>query len=236
MYSCFLLTRKILILLEQMLKRYWWKILAGVLLLYAVVAGFLVEVPDTMIRETMRNLFYHVGMWFGMFILLTIGFIYSIRYLLKFREEEDLVAVESVNVGLLFGILGILTGMVWASFTWGSPWVKDPKLNGAALGIFIYLAYLILRGSIGDPHKKAKVSAVYNILAYVLWIVFVMIMPRMAGESIHPGKDTSPVLPMHLEPSLRIVFYPAMLGWILLGIWIMNLRVRFRRIRMALEE
>ncbi|HNW74486.1 MAG TPA: cytochrome c biogenesis protein CcsA [Bacteroidales bacterium] len=219
-----------------MLKRYWWKILAGVLLLYAVVAGFLVEVPDTMIRETMRNLFYHVGMWFGMFILLTIGFIYSIRYLLKFREEEDLVAVESVNVGLLFGILGILTGMVWASFTWGSPWVKDPKLNGAALGIFIYLAYLILRGSIGDPHKKAKVSAVYNILAYVLWIVFVMIMPRMAGESIHPGKDTSPVLPMHLEPSLRIVFYPAMLGWILLGIWIMNLRVRFRRIRMALEE
>lgn len=210
--------------------------LSGALLLYAVVAGFLVEVPDTMIRETMRNLFYHVGMWFGMFILLTIGFIYSIRYLLKFREEEDLVAVESVNVGLLFGILGILTGMVWASFTWGSPWVKDPKLNGAALGIFIYLAYLILRGSIGDPHKKAKVSAVYNILAYVLWIVFVMIMPRMAGESIHPGKDTSPVLPMHLEPSLRIVFYPAMLGWILLGIWIMNLRVRFRRIRMALEE
>lgn len=210
--------------------------LSGALLLYAVIAGFLVEVPDTMIRETMRNLFYHVGMWFGMFILLTIGFIYSIRYLLKFREEEDLVAVESVNVGLLFGILGILTGMVWASFTWGSPWVKDPKLNGAALGIFIYLAYLILRGSIGDPHKKAKVSAVYNILAYVLWIVFVMIMPRMAGESIHPGKDTSPVLPMHLEPSLRIVFYPAMLGWILLGIWIMNLRVRFRRIRMALEE
>ena len=95
--------------------------LSGALLLYAVVAGFLVEVPDTMIRETMRNLFYHVGMWFGMFILLTIGFIYSIRYLLKFREEEDLVAVESVNVGLLFGILGILTGMVWASFTWGSP-------------------------------------------------------------------------------------------------------------------
>jgi len=210
--------------------------LSGALLLYAIVAGFLVEVPDTTIRETMRNLFYHVGMWFGMFILLTIGFIYSIRYLLKFREEEDLVAVESVNVGLLFGILGILTGMVWASFTWGSPWVKDPKLNGAALGIFIYLAYLILRGSIGDPHKKAKVSAVYNILAYVLWIVFVMIMPRMAGESIHPGKDTSPVLPTHLEPSLRIVFYPAMLGWILLGIWIMNLRVRFRRIRMALGE
>lgn len=222
--------------MKQTIKRYWWKILAGVLLLYAVIAGFIVDVPDTMIRETMRNLFYHVGMWFGMFVLLTIGFIYSIRYLMHFREKEDQIAVESVNVGLLFGILGILTGMIWAAFTWGAPWVKDPKLNGAALGIFIYLAYMILRGSIGDLHKKAKVSAVYNILAYVLWIVFVMIMPRMAGESIHPGKDTSPVLPMHLEPSLRIVFYPAMVGWILLGIWIMTLRVRFRRIRTSLEE
>ncbi len=219
-----------------MIKRDWWKYLSGLLLLYAVFAGFTVDVPDTMIHETIRNLFYHVGMWFGMFTMLTIGFIYSIRYLLQFNEQEDRIAVEAVHVGLLFGILGILTGMVWANFTWGSPWVKDPKLNGAAVGIFIYLAYMVLRGSIGDHHKKAKVSAVYNILAFILWIVFVMIMPRMAGESIHPGSETSPVLPMHLDPFLRVVFYPAMAGWILLGIWILNIRIRLSGIRTKMEE
>jgi heme exporter protein C len=219
-----------------MIKNYWWKILSGLLLLYAVCFGFFVDIPDTMIHETMRNLFYHVGMWFGMFSMLIVGFVYSLRYLRKFKEAEDIVAVEAVNVGLLFGFLGIFTGMIWANFTWGSPWVKDPKLNGAAVGLFIYLAYLILRGSIDDVHKRAKVGAVYNIFAFVLWIVFVLIMPRLAGESIHPGKTDSPVMPMHLDPGMRYVFYPAMLGWILLGVWILQIRIRMRKIKLIIDN
>lgn len=216
--------------------KYWWKLLSGVLLLYAVIFGFIVAVPDTMIHETMRNLFFHVGMWFGMFAMLITSFIFSLRYLRGFKEKDDIFAVEAVNTGLLFGFLGIITGMIWANFTWGSPWVKDPKLNGAAVGLFIYLAYMVLRGSIDDIRKRAKVSAVYNIFAFVLWIVFVLILPKVSGESIHPGKDSPPVLPMHLEPGMRVVFYPAMLGWILLGCWILQIRVRIRKIKMTLEE
>ena len=221
-----------------MLKKDWWKYLSGILLLYAIFGGFSVKVPEfflkqTILEQTMRNLFYHVGMWFGMFSMLITGFIFSLRYLRKF--DEDIVAVEAVNVGLMFGFLGIFTGMIWANYTWGSPWVKDPKLNGAAVGLFIYTAYMILRGSIQDTHKRAKVAAVYNIFAFFLWIVFVLILPKLAGESIHPEKD-SPVLPMHLEPSLRTIFYPAMIGWILLGFWIMQLWVRIRKIRNKIEQ
>jgi heme exporter protein C len=218
------------------MKKDWWKYLSGILLLYAVIGGFLVDVPDTMIRETMRNLFYHVGMWFGMFSMLITGFIYSLRYLRRFDIKEDVSSIEAINVGILFGVLGILTGMVWANFTWGSPWVKDPKLNGAAVGLFIYTAYLILRGSIDDPHKRAKVAAVYNIFAFFLWIVFVLILPRLAGDSIHPGKDSPPVLPMHLDPSMRIIFYPAMAGWILLGFWIFQIRVRIKKIEIQAHQ
>ncbi len=220
----------------MVLKRDWWKFLGAGLLLYAIIVGFFVDIPDTMIQETMRNLFYHVGMWFAMLSMLIVGFIYSLRYLRKFNESEDVVAVEAVNVGLLFGFLGIFSGMVWANFTWGSLWVKDPKLNGAAVGLFIYLAYMILRGSIDDVHKRAKVGAVYNIFAFVLWIVFVLIMPRLAAESIHPGKTDSPVIPMHLHPSMRMVFYPAMLGWILLASWILQLRIRIRKLQKTLEN
>ena len=206
------------------------------LLLYAIIGGFMVKVPDSMIQETMRNLFYHVGMWFGMLAMLLTGFVFSLRYLAKFREEDDIRAVEAVNVGLLFGSLGIITGMIWANFTWGSPWVKDPKLNGAAVGMFIYMAYLILRSSIEDIHKRAKVSAVYSIFAFFLWIVFVLVLPRLAGESIHPGKDSPPVLPMHLDPSMRLIFYPAVLGWVLLGVWIYQIRVRIRLIKHHLHQ
>jgi heme exporter protein C len=171
-------------------------------------------------------------------VMLVTGFIYSIRYLRKFDEREDIRAVEAVNVGLVFGFLGILTGMAWANFTWGAPWVKDPKLNGAAVGLLIYLAYAILRGSIDDAHKRAKVSAIYNIFAFFLWIVLVIILPRMAGESIHPagGGNANTVLPMHLPSSMRIIFYPAMLGWVLLGTWIYTLRVRIRMVKLHLDN
>jgi len=221
-----------------MIKKYWWKILGGLLLLYAVIFGFIVGVPDTMIEQTMRNLFFHVGMWFGMFAMLFTGFIYSVRYLRKFDEKEDVIAVEAVNVAMMFGFLGIFTGMIWANFTWGAPWVKDPKLNGAAVGLFIYLAYLILRGSIEDIHKKAKVSAVYNVFAFILWIVFVLILPRVSGAGLHPatGNDVTPVLPMHMDSGMRTVFYPAMTGWILLGFWILQLRIRIRKIKSALND
>ena len=221
------------------LKKNWWKFLSGILLLYAIIAGLTSDIPIKPITEqTMRNLFYHVGMWFAMMAMLLTGFIYSLRYLTRFNEEEDIVAVEAVNVGLVFGFLGIFTGMIWANFTWGSPWVKDPKLNGAAVGLIIYLAYTVLRGSIEDVHKKAKVAAVFNIFAFILWIVFVIILPRIAGESLHPGTGNNvvPVMPMHLDPTMRLVFYPAMAGWILLGFWILNIRVRIRKIKLKLEN
>jgi heme exporter protein C len=217
---------------------YWWKIAAFILLFYAVIFGFIVDVPESIIRETMRNLFYHVGMWFGMFIMLTVSFVYSLRYLRGFNEKEDLVAVEAVNVGLIFGFLGIITGMIWANFTWGAPWTKDPKLNGAAVGLVIYLAYTILRGSIDDVHKRAKVSAVYNIFAFVLWIVFVLILPRLTSGGLHPanmGKENT-VMPMNLSPSLRTVFYPAMIGWILLATWLLTIRIRIRKLKLILEQ
>jgi len=221
-----------------MIKQYWWKALSLILLLYAVTYGFYVSIPETMILQTMRNLFYHVGMWFGMFTMLTVSFIYSLKYLKGFDEKNDRVAIEAVNVGLMFGFLGIFTGMIWATFTWGTPWVKDPKLNGAAVGIVIYLAYIILRGSADDRHKRAKISAVYNVFAFVLWIIFVLILPRLAGDSLHPatGDNSTPVLPMHMDGSMRTVFYPAMIGWILLGTWILKIRIRMSKIKHKIEE
>jgi heme exporter protein C len=218
------------------LRNSWWKLLAIALLLYALIAGFLISIPDTMIGESLRNVFYHVGMWFGMTAMLVTSFIFSLRYLRGFREEEDFVALEAVNVGILFGILGLITGMIWARSTWGAFWVRDPKLDGAAVGMFIYIAYLILRASIDDRHKRAKVSAVYNVFAFVLWIVFVLVLPRLAGSTIHPGQDGAPVLALDLSPSTRTVFYPAMIGWILLGFWILNLRVRMAKLGKWNEE
>src|SRR5690242_10125463 len=110
------------------MKKNWWKILSVVLLTYTIVAGFELEVPTlAILNETIRNLYFHVTMWFGMMIILTVSLIYSIKYLSGFNIKHDVVASEAANIGMLFGTLGILTGMVWANFTWGDWWINDPK-------------------------------------------------------------------------------------------------------------
>ena len=222
-----------------MIRSNWWKFLCAGLLIYAVIAGFFVPVPEKpVIGESLRNLFFHVGMWFAMLSMLITGFVNSIRYLATFEEIYDAYAEEAIRNGLVFGLLGIVTGMIWGNFSWGSPWVKDAKLNGAAAGLLIYFAYLVLRSSVGDNNKRAKVAAVYNILAFFLWIVFVLLLPRVSGDSIHPGTkgDEVTILPQHLESTVRIVFYPAMVGWILMSIWILQIRIRIREINFLLEK
>src|SRR5688572_20775564 len=110
----------------------WFKILAILLLLYVHIGGLLFNVPRlNILNETVRALYFHVPMWFGMVFLFSVSLYYSIRYLLKPSLELDIKCVEYANVGLIFGILGMITGMLWANYTWGSPWHGDPKQNGA---------------------------------------------------------------------------------------------------------
>jgi len=219
------------------MKKNWWKVLCVVLILFSLVAGLLIPVPDLpIVHQSIRNLFFHVGMWFAMLVIFTISFIYSIRYLSGFRTDNDIVAQEASKVGVFFGILGITTGMIWAKFTWGSWWVNDPKLNGAAVSLLVYFAYLVLRNSLNEEQKRAKVSAVYNIFAYVLLIVFIGILPRLAQGSIHPGDTSSPLTIGALDNNLRLVFYPAVVGWILLAVWILELKVKIYKLERKINS
>lgn len=145
-------------------------------------------------------------------------------------------AVEFANVGSVFGFMGLTTGMLWAKFTWGEWWSFDPKQNGAAITLLIYMAYFVLRGSIVDSKTRARVSAVYNVFAYSALIPLIFILPRMV-ESLHPGADGNPGFNTYdVDSRLRWVFYPAVLGWIMLSIWMTNLRVRYRTVKMKLDE
>lgn len=223
------------------MNKQWWKILAVVLLLYTFTAGFLVRVPyisnakgDSLLGESIRNLFFHVPMWFGQMILFTISLIYSILYLRKQDLRYDIYAVEFAKTGLVFGILGLITGSIWATYTWGAPWSNDPKQVAVVIALLIYCAYFVLRGSMIDIDKKAKVGSVYNIFAYFIYIPLIMILPRLV-QSLHPGGqgvEGNPALNgKDLDPHMRLVFWPAVIGWTLLGVWITTLKIRMNLIR-----
>jgi len=219
------------------MRQSWWKILAIALLLYTLSAGFLMDVPRLpILNETIRALYFHVTMWFGMLIALLVSVIYSIKYLRGNNLKDDDIAIEFANVAILFGVLGIVTGMLWAKFAWGAYWSGDPKQNAAAIALLMYFAYLILRGSLTDKQQRGRIGAIYNIFAFAVYIPLVYILPRMT-DSLHPGNGGNPGFNSYdIDSKLKIVFYPAVIGWTLLGTWIATVRVRIRRVERTLED
>ncbi len=223
--------------MNEFFRNNWWKLLGVALILYSIIAGFLIDVPELpIIRQSIRNLFFHVVMWFSMMVMFGTSLARSLRYLSTFDIKHDVYAIQSVNVGLFFGMMGICTGMEWANFTWGTPWTNDPQLNGAALTILAYFAYLVLRRSIDEENKRARIAAVYNVFAFVMLIVFIGILPRLAQGSLHPGKGGSPMTVNNLDFGMRLVFYPAIAGWIIMGYWLTGIRVKMANIRVHLDN
>ena len=189
------------------------------------------------ILETIRNLMLHVPMWFTMFLLMGISFAQSIRSLgTSGTAEHDMKALASVKTGMWFGVLGLLTGSLWAKFTWGAWWVDDPQLNGAFVTVMVYAGYLVLRSSVQDEALRTRLSAVYNLFGFCLLVVLLMVLPRFT-ESLHPGKGGNPAFSSYdLDSALRAVFYPAVLGWMILGTWMYAKTLHLERLRAALAE
>jgi heme exporter protein C len=214
------------------MRSWWWKILCFLLVAYTVVAGFLMPVPRLhILNETIRNLYFHVPMWFTMLVLYATAFCYSIKFLRSGDLKDDVYAVQFTNAGIFFSILGMATGMQWAQFTWGAAWSNDPKQLGTAMSMLIYFAYTILRSGLKDDEKKAKISAVYNIFAFAMLIPLIFILPRMV-DSLHPGATGNPAFKQYdLDSNMRMVFWPANVGWILLGVWIASLQIRVGLLR-----
>src|SRR5690606_2084443 len=198
----------------------WLKIVGIILLVYAHLGGMLFDVPRlAILNETVRALYFHVPMWFGMVFLYGVSVFYSIRYLREPLSTYDSNALEFAHVGTAFGILGMLTGMLWGNYTWGSPWHGDPKQDGAAIALLVYLAYFVLRSSLSNPEQKGRLSAVYNIFAFAAMIPLIFIIPRLK-DSMHPGSGGNPGFNVYdLDSRMRLVFYPAVVAWFIIGYW-----------------
>ena len=209
------------------MKKNWWKALSVVLLLYVSVAGLLLPVPRlAILNETIRNLYFHVPMWFGMTFILMASVYYSIRYLRTPTPELDILSHESAKTGILMGLVGLATGSIWARYAWGAWWTNDPKLNGAAIAMLIYGAYLVLRSSLTDEQQRGRISAIYNIFAFATAMPLFYILPRLT-DSLHLGAGGNPAFSKYdLDSNMRLVFYPAVIGWTLLAFWLAQVASR----------
>jgi len=214
-----------------------YKWLAILLLSLVIPMGWMGDVPRKIIlNESIRNLYFHVPMWFGMIFLLAASAWHSLCYLRDRQMHHDRLADSYSIVGLLFGSLGLTTGMIWAQFTWGAWWSGDPKQNASAIALLMYLAYRVLRSSFPQPDTRARVSAVYNLFAFASLIPLLFILPRLT-DSLHPGNGGNPGFNSYdLDGRMRLIFYPAVLAFTLLGFWLADLYARLRRVNQILQE
>jgi len=214
-----------------------WKYAVAIWMTLVIIGGFLIEIPEIpILLESARNLFLHVPMWFTMFVTFGMGLVYSIRYLNCERLELDRKAAAATQVGLLFGVCGLLTGSLWARFTWGTWWTfAEPKMNLAALAMLIYVAYLVLRTAFDDPEQRAKLAAVYNVFAATTIPFLLYIIPRQMA-SLHPGAEGNPAFSEITAPELRYIFYPAVVGFIGLAIWLFDVLDRYKKVQQQLKQ
>jgi heme exporter protein C len=114
-----------------------------------------------------RIFYFHVPSAFVAFIAFTIGGVASIQYLATRKNSYDDLSVAANEVGLMFAVVNLLTGMLWARPVWGVYWAWDARLTTMLLLALIYAAYLILRQSVSEPGQRAVVCAVVSIFGMV---------------------------------------------------------------------
>ena len=189
-----------------------------------------------LMAETIRHTFFHVPLWFAMTFLFMASVFYSIRHLRKSNTSDDNKVVALVGTGVLFGILGTITGMFWAKFTWGSYWSFDVKQNMTAIALLIYAGFFLLRKTIADPDSKGRIGNIYNIFAFCMLIPLIFIIPRRY-DSLHPGNGGNPAMGGEdLDNTMRVVFYPAVIAYICLGFWLSELYYRYKILKSKIDD
>ncbi|MFB6272895.1 MAG: cytochrome c biogenesis protein CcsA [Salinibacter sp.] len=205
-----------------------------------IVAGILGDIPQLdILEQSARNLYFHVPMWFSLMAATLVSAYHSARYLQQETRIRDMRARAAARTALIFGGLGLITGIVWARFTWYEGtniwWNFDPKQSMAAVLLLIYGGYFVLRDAIDTPRTRGRIAAVYNLFAVVTMPFLLYILPRQM-QSLHPGGKGSPAFSStDLAPAMRWIFYPSVLGFLGLCWVLYTQRVRLVWIRKVLR-
>jgi heme exporter protein C len=209
------------------------KVLKFLLLPYmaAVVgAAFLwPEAAKGFIGESSRIVFFHVPCAWVSTLAFLVAAVYSLAYLVKRNAWHDDLAAAAVKLGLLFGVLTLITGSLFAKIMWGSWWNWDPRESSYLLLVFLYSAYVFLRASIDDPERRSRIAAAYALFAIVLMPFLVFVAPRITA-SLHPQTVINPQGKILMDTPTRAVFFGALLAFSWLFVWMLSIDARAARL------
>jgi heme exporter protein C len=209
------------------------KIAKALLLPYmatVITAAFLWPAPaQGFIGESSRIVFFHVPCAWTATLAFLVAAGYSLAYLARRNPWHDDVAAAAVRLGLLFAVLALVTGSLFAKIMWGSYWNWDPRESSFLLLIFLYAAYLFLRSAVEDPGRRAQMSAAYALFAAVLMPFLTFVAPRLTA-SLHPQTVINPQGKILMDTPTKAVFFGGLLANSALFLWMLSIESRASRL------
>jgi heme exporter protein C len=207
-----------------------------ILILLAATWMVFFYAPVEAVMGLVQKVFYfHVAAgWVGMLGFLVAAIAGGI-YLVKGDRKWDIVSLASVEIGMVFAFINVVTGSIWARPIWNTWWTWDPRLTTATIMLLIYAAYLMLRSGIEDPDRRARFGAVYAIvgflsvpLTFFSARLFRTIHPVVIGTN-QPGAEGA----FDMTADMRLVF---LFTFTLIFVDLLWHRVRLGRLQDKVEQ
>jgi len=197
-------------------------------------AAFVFVPPAKGLGDLGRIIFFHVPLaWVGVLAYL-VSMLNAVRYLRSFALTFDRRAAFNAEIGFVFTLLATVTGAIFARFTWGMYWNWDPRQTSIFILLIIYGAYFLLRSAVEDEERRAKMSSVYSILAFIAVPFLVFIIPRIY-MSLHPDPIINVEGRLKMDAAMLAVFLASLAGFTGIYFWLTGLHLRIIRLKEKLE-
>ena len=208
-----------------------WRVLWLLVTLGVLAEGFRVAlfvVPtDAAQGDVQRIFYYHIPSWAGMGLFFALNLACSLLYLAVRNRNQtlalkaDALAVTSAEVGVVFCLIGLVTGSLWGRAVWGIWWTWDARLTSTLVLWLIYVSYLLLRRFGAGPQMRT-LAAVMAIFAYL--DVPLVYMSTRWWRTQHPAPVFGGAPGSGIDPSMMPAVWWNMAAWVMWGIFVASLR------------
>jgi heme exporter protein C len=208
--------------------------LMAALIFFAGYAALFIAPDEATMHEVQRIFYFHLSAWMTSFTAFLIVFISNIAYLVTRRIKWDCLGVAAAEVGIAGCSIGLITGPLWARPVWGIWWTWDARLTTTFIMWLMYISYLLLRGLLEDPQRRASLSAIFGIFAFL--DVPLVYMSNRLWRTQHPQPVILGGAGSGLDPTMAKVLLVCVIS--LFGVMIPVLidRYRLQVLRHEVEE
>jgi len=217
------------------------RLMAGVsaaMVVIALVFVFLVAPEERTMGQVQRIFYFHVGAaWVGALAFL-VALVTGVAYLRSGKARYDLISLSSIEIGLVFITMVLITGSIWARPAWNTWWVWTPRLTTATIMWLVYLAYFMLRGAVEDPDRRRRYAAVYSVVGFAS-VIMTFVSTSILADT-HPAlffganspetKGDSP-----LAPGMKPAFFFSLATFTVLYVTLLLYRLRLENLRERVE-